>query len=70
MSASLINRMTVVGSPFWMAPEMMKGMLYDNKVDVFSFGIIVCEMMARVISDPDVLPRTKVAVTSTTLKTS
>jgi LIM domain kinase 1 len=54
--------MTVVGNPFWMAPEMMKGQLYDNKVDVFSFGIIICETLARVLSDPDVLPRTRVGV--------
>ncbi len=43
-----------------MAPEMMKGQCYNNKVDVFSFGIILCEMLARVTSDPDDLPRTKV----------
>lgn len=52
--------MTVVGNPFWMAPEMMKGSLYDNKVDIFSFGIIVCEVLSRTISDPDFLPRTRV----------
>lgn len=37
-------RYTVVGNPFWMAPEMMKGNKYDEKVDVFSFGIILCEV--------------------------
>ena len=52
--------MSVVGNPFWMAPEMMNGKPYDNKVDVFAFGIIVCETLARVLSDPDVLPRTRV----------
>lgn len=40
----LLNRYTVVGNPFWMAPEMMKGNKYDEKVDVFSFGIILCEV--------------------------
>ena len=57
---TLLGRMTVVGNPFWMAPEMMNGQLYSNKVDVFSFGIITCETMARVTSDPDILPRTRV----------
>lgn len=33
-----------MGNPFWMAPEMMKGNKYDEKVDVFSFGIILCEV--------------------------
>ncbi|ESO00197.1 hypothetical protein HELRODRAFT_83299, partial [Helobdella robusta] len=49
---------TVVGNPFWMAPEMMKGLSYDEKVDVFSFGIVCCEIIGRVYADPDLLPRT------------
>jgi len=35
---------TIVGNPFFMAPEMMHGHSYDEKVDVFSFGIIICEV--------------------------
>lgn len=27
-----------------MAPEMMKGKKYDEKVDIFSFGIVLCEV--------------------------
>jgi LIM domain kinase 1 len=27
-----------------MAPEMMKGNKYDEKVDIFSFGIVLCEV--------------------------
>lgn len=38
------KRYTVVGSPYWMAPEMLKGKSYDEKVDLFSYGIIVCEV--------------------------
>jgi LIM domain kinase 1 len=34
----------VVGNPYWMAPEMMKGNKYDEKVDIFSFGIVLCEV--------------------------
>ncbi|KPJ07789.1 LIM domain kinase 1 [Papilio machaon] len=40
-----------------MAPEMMNGNVYDEKVDVFSFGIILCEIIGRVSADPDFLPR-------------
>jgi LIM domain kinase 1 len=42
------KRYTVVGSPWWMAPEMLRGNKYDEKVDVFSFGIIMCEIIGRV----------------------
>lgn len=52
------KRYTVVGSPYWMAPEMMKGLVYDEKVDIFSFGIVMCEIIGRVQADPDFLPRT------------
>ena len=38
------KRYTVVGNPFWMAPEMMTGKSYDEKVDCFSFGIVICEV--------------------------
>ncbi|XP_037915366.1 LIM domain kinase 1 isoform X2 [Hermetia illucens] len=52
------QRYTVVGNPYWMAPEMMKGNKYDEKVDIFSFGIVLCEIIGRVQADPDYLPRT------------
>ncbi|XP_044312106.1 LOW QUALITY PROTEIN: LIM domain kinase 1 [Varanus komodoensis] len=52
------KRYTVVGNPYWMAPEMINGRSYDEKVDVFSFGIILCEIIGRVSADPDYLPRT------------
>lgn len=51
------KRYTVVGNPYWMAPEMMKGNKYDEKVDIFSFGIVLCEIIGRVQADPDFLPR-------------
>ncbi|XP_054717918.1 LIM domain kinase 1-like [Uloborus diversus] len=51
------KRYTVVGNPYWMAPEMMKGKKYDEKVDIFSFGIVLCEIIGRVLADPDYLPR-------------
>ncbi|XP_074640705.1 LIM domain kinase 1-like isoform X2 [Tubulanus polymorphus] len=52
------KRYTVVGSPYWMAPEMLNGQSYDEKVDLFSYGIVLCEIIGRVQADPDYLPRT------------
>uniref|UniRef100_A0A9L0RPI2 LIM domain kinase 2 n=1 Tax=Equus caballus TaxID=9796 RepID=A0A9L0RPI2_HORSE len=52
------KRYTVVGNPYWMAPEMLNGKSYDETVDVFSFGIVLCEIIGQVYADPDCLPRT------------
>uniref|UniRef100_A0A6Q2XE43 non-specific serine/threonine protein kinase n=1 Tax=Esox lucius TaxID=8010 RepID=A0A6Q2XE43_ESOLU len=52
------KRYTVVGNPYWMAPEMIHGKSYDERVDIFSFGIMMCEVIGRVSADPDYLPRT------------
>lgn len=35
------------GSAAWMAPEVFQGRRYDQKCDVFSFGIFLWEMLAR-----------------------
>ncbi|KAM7377193.1 hypothetical protein PAMA_013801 [Pampus argenteus] len=51
--------LAVVGSPYWMAPEVLRGELYNEKVDVFAYGIILCEVIARIQADPDILPRTE-----------
>uniref|UniRef100_A0A672IB97 LIM domain kinase 1 n=1 Tax=Salarias fasciatus TaxID=181472 RepID=A0A672IB97_SALFA len=51
------KRYTVVGNPYWMAPEMIHGKSYDERVDIFSFGIMLCEIIGRVNADPDYLPR-------------
>uniref|UniRef100_A0A8C6PAB3 LIM domain kinase 2 n=1 Tax=Nothobranchius furzeri TaxID=105023 RepID=A0A8C6PAB3_NOTFU len=52
------KRYTVVGNPYWMAPEMLNGKSYDEKVDIFSFGIVLCEIIGKVYADPECLPRT------------
>ncbi|XP_031440698.1 dual specificity testis-specific protein kinase 2 [Clupea harengus] len=51
--------LAIVGSPYWMAPEVLRGEPYNEKVDVFAFGIILCEIIGRIMADPDFLPRTE-----------
>eukprot|EP01114_Cavostelium_apophysatum_P019639 TRINITY_DN6389_c0_g1_i1.p1 TRINITY_DN6389_c0_g1~~TRINITY_DN6389_c0_g1_i1.p1 ORF type:complete len:509 (-),score=140.93 TRINITY_DN6389_c0_g1_i1:1424-2950(-) len=41
------KRMTVCGTDEWMAPEIVLADHYDSKVDVFSFGIVLTEMISN-----------------------
>jgi len=42
-----------VGSQNWMAPEVLKEEFYNEKADVFSFGIILCQTILRIDADHD-----------------
>jgi len=43
----------VMGTPQFMAPEVLEGQTYGGQVDVYAFGIVMCEILSRVLPFSD-----------------
>jgi serine/threonine protein kinase len=39
--------MSAIGTPHWMAPEILQGERYSNSADVWAFGVIIFEVIAQ-----------------------
>lgn len=41
--------MTLCGTDDWMAPEVIVGSVYGRPADVFSFGLVIGEVVSRYV---------------------
>ena len=45
-STSVVRTFTIIGSPQYMAPEIVEGLGYDFSIDIYSIGVCFYELIA------------------------
>lgn len=45
LTKEILNRKSLVGTPAWMAPELIRKLPYDEKVDIWSLGMVAIELV-------------------------
>ncbi|RMB89067.1 hypothetical protein DUI87_34525 [Hirundo rustica rustica] len=59
------RRSSVIGTAWWMAPEVVKGQPYGPKVDIWSFGIVGIEMVEQEVPYQNASPVSVQLLTAT-----
>jgi serine/threonine protein kinase len=56
ISKASANKSSTIGIPYWTAPEILRGSIYTNKIDVWSMGITAIEMIEGLPPYADIHP--------------
>lgn len=65
LSAGVSWRHSVIGTPYWMAPEVIKADKYDVRCDVWSLGVVLWEMIEGDPPRVDFPPLRAITLTAT-----